>query len=81
MRTIAEMEFTMTMNTELTISADLGRVEEQMTMTNLAENTCKAYRPEIRRFFDNVGKPVCEISAEDVRGRVLGRTESGLLTG
>ena len=67
----------MTMNTELTISAAL----EQMTMTNLAENTRKAYRLEIRSFFDHVGKPVCEISTEDVRGWVLGRIESGLSPG
>ncbi len=71
----------MTMNTELTISAALERAEEQMTMTNLAENTRKAYRLEIRRFFDHIGKPVCEISAEDVRGWVLGRIESGLSPG
>ncbi len=47
----------MTMNLELTISAVLDRAEEQMTMTNLAENTRKAYRFEIRRFFDHIGKP------------------------
>lgn len=81
MRTIAGMEVTMTMNTELTISAVLDRAEEQMTMTNLAENTRKAYRLEIRRFFDHIGKPVCEIGAEDVRGWVLGRIESGLSPG
>ncbi len=60
MRTFAGMEVTISMDAELTIPAVLDRAEEQMTMTNLAKNTRKAYRLEIRRFFDYVGKRVCK---------------------
>ena len=69
---------TMTMNGDMTVPAALERAEEQMTMTNLAESTRRAYRLEIRRFFDSVGKEPSEVAATDLRGWVLGRIESGL---
>ena len=72
---------TMTMKGDMTISAALERAEEQMTMANLAENTRRSYRQEIRRFFDSVGKQPSEVAAADLRGWVLGRIESGLAPG
>ena len=69
---------TMTMNGDMTVPAALERAEEQMTMTNLAESTRRAYRLEIRRFFGSVGKEPSELAATDLRGWVLGRIESGL---
>ena len=68
MHTIAGMEITVTMNTNLMNSAALEHTEDQMTMTNLAENTRKEYRPEIHRFFDDIGNSACQIGVEDVRG-------------
>lgn len=72
---------TMTMKDDMTISAALERAEEQMTMANLAENTRRSYRQWMRSFFDCVDKEPCEVTAEDVRGWVLGRIESGLAPG
>ena len=71
----------MIMNDDLTISDALERAEEQMTLAYLAENTCKAYRLEIRGFFDTVSKLPSEIGAEDVRTWLLGCIESGLPPG
>ncbi len=56
----------MTMKGDITISAALKRAEEQMTMANLAENTRRLYRKEIRRFFDSVGKQPSEVAAADL---------------
>ena len=67
MHTIARMEITVTMNTNLMNSAALEHTEDQMTMTNLAEITHKEYRPEIHRFFDDIGNSVCQIGVEDLR--------------
>ncbi len=69
------------MEGDMTISAALERIEEQMTIANLAESTRKAYRLEIRRFYESVGKESSEVAVADLRGQVLGRTESGLTPG
>ena len=71
----------MHMNRDLTISEALGRVEEQMTIANLAENTRKSYRGEIRRFFEHVGKMPGEVEAGDVRGWILSGIRKGLKPG
>ena len=71
----------MHMKSDLTVSEALARVEEQMTMANLAENTRKSYRGEIRRIFEHVGKMPGEVEAEDVRGWILSRIRKGLSPG
>ena len=71
----------MRMNGDMTISAAPERAEEQMTIVNLAKSTRKAYRLELRRFFDNFGKDPSEVVAADLRGWMLGRIESGLTPG
>ena len=71
----------MRMNGDMTISAALERAEEQMTIANLAKNAREAYRLELRRFFDNVGKDPREVVVADLRDWVIGRVESGLMPG